>query len=52
MKIILLFDTVIRINTVIAESSGAGKPVIFHSPGSYGAEDYTRLAAEIVERAE
>jgi len=47
----LLFDTVVRMNTVIAESAGSGKPVIFHSPGSYGAQDYIRLADELLARA-
>ncbi len=46
----LLFDTVIRVNTVIAESAGVGKPVIFHSPGSYGSKDYGKLSEELVER--
>ena len=44
----LLFDTVIRTNTTIAESAGVGEPVIFFRPSSYGAEDYTRLARELL----
>jgi chromosome partitioning protein len=45
----LLFDTVIRTNTTIAESAGAGKPVIFFRPSSFGSEDYTRLAQELLK---
>ena len=43
-----LFDTVIRTNTTIAESAGVGKPVIFFRQSSYGSEDYTRLAQELL----
>jgi chromosome partitioning protein len=46
----LLFDTVIRTNTTIAESTDAGKPVVFWRPGSTGAQDYTALAEELVRR--
>jgi len=44
----LLFDTVIRSNTTVAESADVGKPVVFYRPGSYGARDYIRLAEELV----
>jgi len=44
----LLLDTVIRINTTIAESADVGKPVVFFRQGSYGALDYTRLAEELL----
>jgi chromosome partitioning protein len=44
----LLFDTVIRINTTIAESSGVGKPVVFYRKSSYGSLDYISLAKELL----
>jgi chromosome partitioning protein len=44
----LLFSTLIRSNTTVAESADVGKPVVFYRPSSYGAQDYTRLAAELV----
>lgn len=43
----LLFDTVIRSNTTVAESAYAGKPVVFYRPSSFGARDYTDLAEEL-----
>ena len=43
----LLFETVIRSNTTVAESADVGKPVVFYRPGSFGAKDYTQLAAEM-----
>ena len=46
----LMFGTVIRANTTIADSADAGKPVVFYRRGSYGAEDYTALAREILSR--
>jgi chromosome partitioning protein len=46
----LLFDTVIRVNTTIAESAGIGKPVIFFRQNSYGSLDYTSLAAELLTK--
>ncbi|NVM20865.1 MAG: ParA family protein [Desulfobacterales bacterium] len=46
-----LFDTVIRINTTIAESAYYGKPVVFFRPSSTGAADYLALADEILDRA-
>ena len=48
----LLFDTVIRVNTVIAESADVGRPVVFFRTGSYGSEDYTLLAEELLARGE
>lgn len=42
----LVFDTVIRINTTIAESAEAGKPVVFFRPSSSGSMDYLKLAEE------
>lgn len=44
----LLLDTVIRVNTTIAESAGVGKPVIFFRRSSYGSIDYMSLARELL----
>ena len=46
----LLFDTSIRINTLIAESANVGKPVVFYRQSSYGTKDYTQLAQELMNR--
>jgi chromosome partitioning protein len=46
----LLFTTVIRANTTIAESAAVGKPVVFYRKGSFGAIDYTDLAEELLTR--
>lgn len=46
----LLFNTVIRVNTTIAESAEIGKPVVFYRKSSYGAVDYTGLAKELLSR--
>ena len=46
----LLLDTVIRVNTTIAESAGVGKPVIFYRQSSYGSLDYTNLAKELLSK--
>jgi chromosome partitioning protein len=43
----LLFDTLIRVNTTIAESAGIGKPVIFFRQSCYGSLDYKNLAKEL-----
>lgn len=43
----LLFDTVIRANTTIADSADVGKPVVFYRTTSYGADDYHRFAQEL-----
>ena len=43
-----LFDTVIRINTTIAESAYYGMPVIFFRRSSTGADDYMALTDEIL----
>jgi chromosome partitioning protein len=47
----MLFNTVIRSNTTIAESAGVGKPVVFFRKGSYGSSDYTSLAKELLSSA-
>ena len=46
----LLFDTTIRINTTIAESTAAGKPVIFYRPACHGSSDFVELAEEMIDR--
>ena len=43
-----LFDTVIRVNTTIAESAYYGKPVVFFRRSSAGASDYLALTEEIL----
>lgn len=45
----LLFKTVIRINTTIADSADVGKPVVFFRRNSYGSTDYINLAGELIE---
>ena len=45
-----LFNTVIRINTTIAESAYYGKPVVFFRPSSTGTADYLALTEEILDR--
>ena len=47
----LLFDTVIRTNTTIADSAFVGKPVVFYRTTSYGALDYIKLAEEVMGRS-
>jgi len=46
----LLFDTVVRANTTIAESAAVGKPVVFYRRGSFGAIDYNDLADELLQK--
>lgn len=46
----LVFTTVIRSNTTIAESADVGKPVVFYRSTSHGARDYKRLAEELLDR--
>ena len=43
----LMFNTVIRTNTKIAESADVGKPVVYYRTTSFGAIDYRALAEEI-----
>ncbi|MBW2408129.1 MAG: ParA family protein [Deltaproteobacteria bacterium] len=47
----ILFNTVVRINTTIAESAGVGKPVVFFRQSSYGSLDYISLAKELLSSA-
>ncbi len=44
----LMMKTVIRANTTIAESAAEEKPVVFYRSTSYGAEDYRKLAEELL----
>ena len=46
----LLFKSVVRANTTIAESADAARPVVFYRKGSFGAIDYNDAAAELMER--
>jgi chromosome partitioning protein len=46
----LLFDTVIRVNTTIADSADVGKPVIFYKPSCNGSYDHIELARELIKR--
>jgi chromosome partitioning protein len=46
----LLLDTMIRDNIVLAESPSVGKDVFSYKPRSFGAEDYLRLAEEMMDR--
>lgn len=43
----LLFKTMIRTNTTIADSAVVGKPVVFYRSGAFGTIDYSDLAGEI-----
>jgi len=47
----LLFDTVIRVNTTIAESAGVGEPVVFYRKSSYGSLDYISFAEELLSHS-
>jgi chromosome partitioning protein len=46
----MLFNTVVRANTTIAESAAAGRPVVFYRKGSFGAIDYNNLAEEVLTK--
>jgi chromosome partitioning protein len=46
----LLFKTVIRSNTTIAESAAVGKPVVVYRSSSFGAVDYRDLAGELLSK--
>jgi len=45
-----VFNTVIRENVRLAESPSFGLPINLYSPDSYGAEDYMKLAKEVISR--
>ena len=46
----LLLDTMIRDNIVLAESPQYGKDIFSYRPRSFGAEDYLKLAEEVMDR--
>jgi len=46
----LVFDTVIHMNTKLAEAPSAGESVITYAPSSRGATEYMSLAEEIISR--
>ena len=46
----LLFKSVIRANTTIADSAEVGKPVVFYRTTSYGALDYKAFANEFIQK--
>lgn len=46
----LLFNTVIRTNTTIAESAAVSKPVVFYRTTSFGALDYMALSKELMKK--
>lgn len=46
----LLFNTIIRENISLAEAPSFGMDIFTYRPNSSGANDYLRLAAEVVER--
>lgn len=46
----LLFNTVIRTNTTIADSVWVEKPVVFYRTTSFGSQDYRHLAREVMAR--
>jgi chromosome partitioning protein len=47
-----VFDTEIRVNVNLAEAPGAHAPIFRYAPASRGAEDYRKLAEEVIARAE
>lgn len=47
-----VFRTSIRVNSKLAEAPSANEPIHIYAPGSRGAEDYGRLADEILEKLE
>jgi len=44
----LVFDTVVRENVALAEAPASGQTIFEYSPKSSGAEDYARLADEVL----
>ncbi|MDO4190481.1 MAG: ParA family protein, partial [Bacteroidales bacterium] len=46
----LVFETVIQRNVRLSEAPSYGKPVIYYDQKSKGAQDYMKLAAELVAR--
>lgn len=45
-----IFETVIHLNSALAECAMVGQPVSRYAPASRGAEDYRRLAEEVIHR--
>jgi len=45
-----ILRTIIRVNSKLAEAPSANEPIHIYAPGSRGAEDYGRLADEILEK--
>ena len=46
-----VLETIIRINSKLAEAPSAGRPIHLYAPNSRGAEDYQRLTEEVLRRA-
>lgn len=46
-----VYSTVIPRNIRLAEAPSYGKPVLYHDPGSKGAQAYQALATEVIARA-
>jgi chromosome partitioning protein len=46
----ILFETSIRDNAAVAESSGHAKSVLEYDRSSYGAQDYLAAAQELLQR--
>ncbi len=45
-----IFETIIHLNSALAECAMVGQPVNRYAPASRGAEDYRRLAEEVIYR--
>lgn len=45
-----LLKTVIRKNVRLKEAASCGEPIIRYAPSSYGAEDYSALTEELLQR--
>jgi chromosome partitioning protein len=48
----LVFNTVVRKNVRLAEMAYTGKSIFVSAASSYGAEDYDKIALEVIERTE
>jgi chromosome partitioning protein len=46
---VMLFQTIIQIDTKLRESPAYGKPIVHYAPGSRGAQQYRGLAEEILK---
>jgi chromosome partitioning protein len=46
-----VLDTIIRINSKLAEAPSAARPIHLYAPDSRGAEDYQALTEEVLRRA-